>query len=115
MAFFTAHARARAKERYGIDLSVNDMSLIAHSCNCGAAALLQIARNGAKTYCFELRGVRTFPLIRPDGLIITFRPADFFIASAGKKHRLSGKKQRPSRFGPKLYKRKGHSIEVGEG
>lgn len=85
--FFTPHARARAQERYGLKLTIAELSFIAHCCNGGSAAVVRTLPNGTKTYCVTVRGVNTFPVISQDQVIITFQPPDFMVASSAKKHR----------------------------
>lgn len=101
MTFFTPHARERAKERYGLELTIPDLSFIAHACNLAKAALLRVQTNGAKVYCVEVRGVKTFPVISHDRVIVTFQPPDFLVASVARKHRRETIKKWPRspRFG----------------
>lgn len=95
--FFTPHARKRAAERYGLDLSIPELSAILTACVKGGAILVQDTGN-APTYTMEMRGVRIFPRLSPDKLrIITFMPKDFLKAGTRLDHmkRTGRAKQKP--------------------
>jgi hypothetical protein len=83
--FFTPHARERAKERHGPDLSIAEMSRIMRLCETGKAPVVRSHEDG--TVHFAKVGTNpVYPVIR-DGMIITFLPAKLLLASTGKLRR----------------------------
>lgn len=83
--FFTPHARARALERYGLDLSAADMSGIVAACNDGEAPVLRRNENGT-THAWKIGKQPVYPVVHK-GVIVTFMPPDFFLASTSREHR----------------------------
>ena len=79
MGHFTNHARDRAKDRYGIDLTDAELLDIYQQCATGKA-LLAKKGNGSNTYIAHCRGKTVVPLLNEDNkLIITFLPSDYFV------------------------------------
>ena len=67
------HAQQRAAERYGLDLSQDDLSAIRLAIGQGRALLLK--RDGVKeTYAVEAKGKCLRVVISRDGTIITVLP-----------------------------------------
>ena len=88
--FFTPHARDRAKEHYGLDLTVEDMSAIIKDCVKGRAFLGLSCPEG-HTYIALFNGKRIIPHLSPDkAMIVTFMPSGYF--TAGSKRRWAQKK-----------------------
>lgn len=83
--FFTPHARDRARERYGIELSAAEMGGIARACESGQATKMS-ERAGGIAYAWMIGTIRVYPVVK-DGVIKTFLPSDWFLASTAKRHR----------------------------
>ena len=78
MAHFTHHARDRARERYGVDLSDDDIIEIWTLCTTGKAMLARVSES-ARIYCLRFRDMVIVPLLTPDeARIVTFLPPEFF-------------------------------------
>lgn len=83
---FTDHARIRAKERYGLDLTDADLCEIVDAC-LGGKAVIQRAKAGCTVYIFDRAGTRMVPLIDPERrLLITFLPDDAVTAGSRLRH-----------------------------
>lgn len=93
--FFTPHCRDRAEERYGLKLTVKELSAMLIACQNGTAPVLRKRVDGGDTFCFEVRGIKTFPIISPEGVIITFAPSNFMVAAEGRRHRKEMANQHP--------------------
>jgi hypothetical protein len=95
--FFSQHAVERAKERYGLALSSNDMLEILRACQDGRASLMQTIDEHGDTFVWKYHGRIVIPTVRDNrSFIVTFQPADYFLGSS-REERLSlrrGKGQR---------------------
>ena len=86
MGHFTKHARVRAKERYDLDLSPNDMGQILRNCLAGRYLL---GRNtaGGLIYLGHFNGKTIVPVINQEKTcIITFMEPDYFVSGQTRKH-----------------------------
>ena len=115
----TPHARDRAFERYGLPLSNQDLRDILTACQTGKALCgkssptmnAYMMKYGGKTIVPVLNAAKTF--------IITFLPADFFVAGSERRRlKIIGKvKQKPGVTRhpvPDRYQRKRITIAEAE-
>jgi hypothetical protein len=78
MARFTEHARDRARERYGLELSDADLQGIWRTC-VNRTALLAKADDKTHIFIVQFKGTSVVPVLPAnDERIITFLPSDFF-------------------------------------
>ena len=91
--FFTPHARQRAKERYGLDLSASEMSGILKACEDGAATLISNNQKAGSVYAWKIGTIWVYPIVR-NHILVSFKPSDFFLASSGKAHRKEAARHR---------------------
>lgn len=68
------HAQQRAAERYGLDLSQDDLSAIRLAIGQGRALLLKRHRDGKEEYAVETHGQRLHVVMSPSATIITVLP-----------------------------------------
>lgn len=90
--FFSVHARERAMERYGIDLSVLDFAVMLRECQEGKA-LQQRSNGDSRTFLVWHRSTR-FVMVTDAAcqFLITFNPPEACLAGAARKQaRKAGK------------------------
>lgn len=84
--FFSLHARDRAFERYGLELSAHQMWDILSACKDGRAQMMQRHPDGGDVFIWRINGTMIFPVVTPArDFIITFQPRDYFASGTRKK------------------------------
>jgi hypothetical protein len=102
---FTDHAFMRARERYGIHLTADDMVQIFDACMAGRAPKLSTDEDG-DAYVITHNGATVFPVIRRQAIIVTFLPRDHFIAGQNRKYFCKGLSPRTGKgVDGRIYKR----------
>lgn len=109
--FFTPHARKRALERYGLSLSIQDLSGIMKQCERGDT-LRQSEGHGTVIYIVYHNGVRMLPMVTVGDppMLVTFLPPDAMQAGSKRRHlkRTGAAKQMcrtPDALSRKVYRR----------
>jgi len=83
--FYSVHARERARERYGIDLSSTQMKDIFRACRDGRASKMATLE-GLDVFIWRFHGVLIYPALTSDhSMIVSFFPREFFLAGNHRK------------------------------
>jgi hypothetical protein len=89
-ACYTRHAMARAKERYGLDLTADDFQAILDDCTSGRAPCLRLVENIGRIHAVRFKGdVLVVAIAADKPLIKTLMPPDYFCAGASRARGLS--------------------------
>lgn len=110
MGCFTNHARDRALDRYGLDLTDQDLEAIYWTC-VGGTALCGKTDDRGHIYMMRFRDIQICPVLsRMKSCIVTFMPSEFFASgrNLGYFQKKGMAKQRPATaksLGGRAYRR----------
>lgn len=77
----TQHAISRAKERYGLELTMDDIAAITRACVDGEALLVRDTDHG-RIFAFRFAGQTIFPTLALDNALVTFQPRGYLKAGS---------------------------------
>lgn len=81
------HPIERARERYGIDLTREDVETIRQACMTGKALLLSRPNEISKIFAYRWGGVVLLTVLRNESELVTFLPKDHFQAGSFRANR----------------------------
>lgn len=105
--FFTEHARERARERYGLDLTDDDAAEIVRATKDGRAQMMARYGSGGRVFIWTFRGRLLIAAMAPDEDVIrSFLPSDYFLKNSRHTHKIDEGTMKP---GPRRNVRQGQN------